>query len=586
MAYDFAMASSAIRSATHESGKSRIPPASTKPRGSAFGDVGNPESRQPQGRPAVRVGRRPLSRSPGSRLRPSALLLLLLLVASSHPTAVGARQPAAPLRLATTTSTDDTGLLAAILPDFERQCGCKVDVVAVGTGQALELGRRGDADVVLVHARESEDAFVAEGHAARRDDVMYNDFVIVGPKADPAKIAGAATAATAFKAIASAGVPFASRGDRSGTHIKEQSLWKAAGLNPTAAQKWYLSVGQGMGSTLTFSNERQAYTLSDRATWLSMRSKLSGLALLFGGDSIATNPDRNLRNDYGVMAVNPATHPSVNAGVARQFVAWLLSKPVQGRIGAFGREQFGQPLFYPDSDEYKATREVSVRSGSAARIFTLAELKSFAKVVIPDYEVVGVKRGSLGRHEWAGASLKDVLLAADPTLASAADSGKRIIVDSSDGWSVALKWAEVFGALPRNEALYNVKGCNECHGVDAEGTAPAGKAPAPRLTVRTFDAAVLTRMLHSGKGHAGISAYTPDRISEAEVREIVSWFNPSTPARRGLPYVVVGAKRQIVLAYERDGAELSARDGLIQLIVGPDQFASRYSHWVSAIRVQ
>lgn len=516
--------------------------------------------------------------------RLAALLLAIAWAGVSAPTALGWRAQDARLRLATTTSTDDTGLLRAILPDFERQFGCRVEVVAVGTGQALELGRRGDADVVLVHAREAENAFVAEGHATERYDVMYNDFVVVGPKGDPAKAGRAGTAAEAFKAIAAGRAAFASRGDRSGTHVKEQALWKASGLQPGSAEKWYLAVGQGMGSTLTFAHERQAYALSDRATWLFMRAKLPGLVLVFGGDSLATNPDRDLRNDYGVMAVNPARHAGVNGRLSAAFVTWLLSKPTQRRIGDFGRETFGQPLFYPDSDEYKATSEVAVRSGTASRTFTLADLKALPKAVVPDYEVVGVKRGSLGRHTWAGASLKDVLLAVDPSLASSAGNGRRIVVESSDGWTVTLKWAEIFGALSRGEALYNVKGCNECHGVDGEGTAPAGKIPAPPLAERALDTRTVATLLHSGKGHAGVSAYTPARISEAEVRDMLGWLN--TPARRGLPYVTTGARRLVLLAYERDGADLSPRNGLLQLIVGADEFASRYSHWVSAVRVE
>ncbi|MEW5983190.1 MAG: substrate-binding domain-containing protein [Acidobacteriota bacterium] len=519
-------------------------------------------------------------------LRFLVLALAILWAATSSAASPDGAAQDVRLRLATTTSTDDTGLLRVLLADFERQCGCQVDVVAVGTGQALQLGRRGDVDVVLVHARAAEDVFVAEGHATRRDDVMYNDFVIVGPKADSAKVAGSSSARRAFEAIAATGAPFASRGDRSGTHTKELALWKAAGVSPTGAQRWYLSVGQGMGNTLTFAHEREAYTLTDRATWLSMRARLPGLVLLFGGESLASNPDRSLRNGYGVLPVNPAVHPSVHAALADRFVTWLLSSPTQRRIGEFGRETFGQPLFYPDSDEYKARREVTVRSGLVSRTFTLADLKALPRIAIPDHEVVGVKRGPLGRHTWAGASLKDVLLAVDPTLARAAGAGKRVVVESSDGWTAVLKWAEVFGALPRGEALYNVKGCNECHGVDAEGTSPPGKAPAPRLAGRAFDTAALTRLLHSGAGHADISAYTPARITEADVRDIMAWLDPASPPRRGLPYVVAGIKQSVLLAYERDGADLSARDGLIQLVVGVDEFASRFSHWVSAIRVE
>jgi len=265
------------------------------------------------------------------------------------------------LRLATTTSTADTGLLAALLPDFERQCRCRVDVVAVGTGQALELGRRGDVDVLLVHARAQEDAFVADGHAARRDDVMYNDFVIAGPSADPAGLARVRTAADGFKAIERAGAAFASRGDKSGTHTKELALWKLAGTSPTPSMKWYLSVGQGMGETLAFAQERGAYVLSDRATWLATHAKLPGLRLLFGGSTLADNPDRDLRNDYGILAVSAAKHPAVHAALAGRFVTWLLSKATQDRIGVFGVDTFGQRLFYPHADERKASRDLAFR---------------------------------------------------------------------------------------------------------------------------------------------------------------------------------------------------------------------------------
>jgi tungstate transport system substrate-binding protein len=255
------------------------------------------------------------------------------------------------LRLATTTSTADTGLLGAILPAFEKQCGCRVDVVAVGTGQALELGRHGDADVVLVHSYKAELQFLAERHARERFDVMYNDFVLVGPAADPAKVAGRKTAAAAFGAIASAQAPFTSRGDKSGTHTAELGLWEQAAVKPAGA--WYRSIGQGMGETLVVANEQGAYTLSDRGTWLSMRDKVPNLGLLLGGRSIAENPDPGLRNRYGVMAVNPDTHPGVNVAAAQKFVQWLVSVETQRVIGDFGVKKFGQPLYYPDSDAWR-----------------------------------------------------------------------------------------------------------------------------------------------------------------------------------------------------------------------------------------
>jgi tungstate transport system substrate-binding protein len=253
------------------------------------------------------------------------------------------------LRLATTTSTYDSGLLDVILPQFETEFNVQVDVVAVGTGQALAIGARGDADVVLVHARAREDQFVADGHAPARYDVMYNDFVIVGPPDDMAGIRGVPTAAEAFEKIADAGTPFASRGDDSGTHTKERGIWAKAGLEPGSNDGWYNSLGQGMGNTLIFANEQRAYTLTDRGTFLSMKNQLPNLTILVGGDSIANNPDPMLYNPYGVMPINPAKHPGVNYDLAMKFVRWLTSKPTQERIAEFGVARFGQPLFYPNS---------------------------------------------------------------------------------------------------------------------------------------------------------------------------------------------------------------------------------------------
>lgn len=252
------------------------------------------------------------------------------------------------LRLATTTSTADSGLLSAILPGFEKDCACRVDVIAVGTGQALEIGRRGDADVVLVHARTEEDRFVVQRHARERFDVMYNDFVIVGPTQDPPKIGSITRATQAFALIAQARARFVSRGDKSGTDIAEKSLWASAKIAP-AGQPWYSSLGQGMGETLITANEQGAYTLADRGTWLSMRARLPHLRLLVGGTSPAHNLDPMLRNQYGVMAVNPDVHPGVNHALAQRFVDWLLSLRTQRAIGEFGREKFGQPLFYPNA---------------------------------------------------------------------------------------------------------------------------------------------------------------------------------------------------------------------------------------------
>jgi len=265
---------------------------------------------------------------------------------TSQPTAAAQTGAARVLRLATTTSTQDSGLLDAILPDFERQYNAKVQVVAVGTGQALKLGENGDADVVLVHARKQEDAFVAAGNGINRRDVMYNDFIIVGPADDPAGIKGMPKATDAFKAIAAKSATFDARGDQSGTSTKELSIWASAGLTPTAKLGWYKSLGQGMGETLIAANEQRAYTLSDRGTYLAMRDKLPNLQILVGGATLAENKDKTLLNPYGVIPVNPQKHPNVNAELAEQFAAWITSPDTQAKIGAFGKDKFSQPLFF------------------------------------------------------------------------------------------------------------------------------------------------------------------------------------------------------------------------------------------------
>ena len=266
---------------------------------------------------------------------------------AAPPEAPAAEEEAQVLRLATTTSTADSGLLDAILPGFEEEFNARVDVVAVGTGQAIEIGEAGDADVILVHARAREDAFIAEGHGTARHDVMYNDFVLVGPADDPAGVSGMTTAAEALAAIAAAEAPFASRGDDSGTHTKEMSLWEATGIAPEGA--WYNALGQGMGETLTFANESGAYTLTDRGTFLSMGGNLPNLVVVVGGENIAGNADPALLNPYGVIPVSP-DKGDINSELADQFVAWITSAAVQEQIGQYGVETFGQPLFYPDAE--------------------------------------------------------------------------------------------------------------------------------------------------------------------------------------------------------------------------------------------
>ncbi len=256
------------------------------------------------------------------------------------------------LILSTTTSTQDSGLLSFILPAFEKQYNCKVDVVAVGTGQAIAIGQKGDADVLLVHDRPAEDKFVTDKNARERFDVMYNDFIIVGPQKDPAKISGMKMAKDAFKAIMDTKSIFASRGDKSGTNSKELSVWATLNVTPTKELPWYNALGQGMGETLLFSNDKQAYTLTDRATWLAQQAKLSGLAVLVGGANINENADKNLYNPYGVMAVNPDKFPGVKYDMAMNFVKWITSVDEQKVINTFGVDKFGQQLFFGSSAEY------------------------------------------------------------------------------------------------------------------------------------------------------------------------------------------------------------------------------------------
>jgi len=289
-------------------------------------------------------------------------LIPLFALAACQPVTAPAAAPAAPpaaedaapqlapvtearILLATTTSTADSGLLDYLLPMFTAETGIAVDVVAVGTGQALTLGENGNADVLLVHARAKEDDFMANGHGARREDVMYNDFVILGPERDPAGIMGMSDAAAALTAIANSQAPFVSRGDDSGTHSNELAIWKKAGIEP--ADDWYISAGQGMGAVLTMAAEQQAYTLSDRATYLARTQE--GLPLV-----LAVEGDKSLFNPYGVITVNPEKNPNIHVNEANAFVDWIISAPVQEKIAGFGMEEFGQPLFVPDSAVWNA----------------------------------------------------------------------------------------------------------------------------------------------------------------------------------------------------------------------------------------
>jgi tungstate transport system substrate-binding protein len=244
------------------------------------------------------------------------------------------------LILATTTSTQDTGLLDVLVPLFEKKTGYFVKTIAVGSGQAMTMGQKGEADVLLVHSPDAEKKFMADGFGVDRKLVMHNDFIIVGPPADPAKIKEMKSAAEAYKKIAAAGVLYMSRGDNSGTHAKEKAILKAAGIS-AEGQKWYQQTGLGMGQTLSISAEKKAYTLADRGTYLSLKKNL-GLDILVEGDAI-------LLNIYHVIDVNPVKWPKVNAAGAKAFVDFMVSKEVQDIIKTFGVAKYGSPLFFPDA---------------------------------------------------------------------------------------------------------------------------------------------------------------------------------------------------------------------------------------------
>jgi len=250
---------------------------------------------------------------------------------------LGAMSPAAArdIKMATTTSTDNSGLLKLLLPKYEAQCNCKVQVISVGTGKAMELGKNGDVDVVLVHAREAEDKFVAEAHGVNRRDVMYNDFILVGPQSDPAGIKKHKSIIDAFKQLGEGKSRFISRGDNSGTDQMEKSYWKQAGVAPKGT--WFVSAGLGMGEVLTMAGEMQGYTLSDRATYGAYRAK-SGLDIVLAGDPKMFNP-------YGIIAVNPKKYPALNHGGAMDLINWITSPEGQQAIAEF--KVSGEQLFFP-----------------------------------------------------------------------------------------------------------------------------------------------------------------------------------------------------------------------------------------------
>ncbi|GMV01505.1 MAG: extracellular solute-binding protein [Burkholderiaceae bacterium] len=272
----------------------------------------------------------------GAHLRTLAGTVLL----AAGLAASGAAHAQTSITVASTTSTEQSGLFRHLLPAFEKKTGIQVKVVAVGTGQALDIGRRGDADVVFVHDPKAEEKFIGEGAGVKRFEVMYNDFVLAGPKSDPAKVAGGKDILEALRRIAAAGAPFASRADRSGTHAAELRYWQAAGVDLAPGKgKWYKETGSGMGPTLNTAAGLNAYVLTDRGTWLSFRNR-GDLAILVEGD-------KRLFNQYGVMLVNPAKHPQVKQEAGQKFIDWLLSADGQTTIADY--KVNGEQLFFPNA---------------------------------------------------------------------------------------------------------------------------------------------------------------------------------------------------------------------------------------------
>ena len=274
--------------------------------------------------------------------RKFASMIMFALLASLFvfPAAAAAQPAQKNVILATTTSTQDSGLLDVLIPIFEKKTGYFVKTIAVGSGQAMAMGAKGEADVLLVHSPAAEKKFMADGNGVERRLVMHNDFIILGPPADPAKIKGMKKAAEAFKKIAASGSVFMSRGDNSGTHAKEKDIWKAAGVK-SEGEKWYQQTGLGMGQTLAVAAEKKTYTLADRGTYLALKKNL-GLDILVEGDGI-------LLNIYHVIEVNPKKWPKVNFAGAKAFADFMVSKETQDIIKTFGVDKFGSPLFFPDA---------------------------------------------------------------------------------------------------------------------------------------------------------------------------------------------------------------------------------------------
>jgi tungstate transport system substrate-binding protein len=277
-----------------------------------------------------------MNRRIGKKILLSGMIVSLFLITG----AASVQAQPKTIILATTTSTQDSGLLDVLIPIFEKKTGYFVKTIAVGSGQAMAMGQKGEADVLLVHSPAAEKKFVAEGYGVNRRLIMHNDFIIVGPPTDSAKIKGIKLSSEAFKKIASAQALFLSRSDKSGTHVKEMDIWKAAGIKPEG-EKWYQQTGLGMGQTLNVTAEKKGYTLADRGTYLALKKNL-GLDIWVEGDAI-------LLNIYHVIEVNPAKWPKVNLAGAKTFADFMVSKETQETIKTFGVDKFGSPLFFPDA---------------------------------------------------------------------------------------------------------------------------------------------------------------------------------------------------------------------------------------------
>lgn len=270
----------------------------------------------------------------------ASFAVALSLLAAAFATPASAQDKS--IVVASTTSTQDSGLFGHILPLFKAKTGIEVKVIAQGTGQALDTARRGDADVVFVHAKSQEEKFIAEGHGVKRFDVMYNDFVMIGPKSDPAGVSGWKDIVAALKTIQGKALPFVSRGDKSGTHSAELALWKQAGIDiETAKGPWYREIGQGMGAALNTAGAMNAYVISDRGTWLSFKNP--------GDLVIAVEGDKRLFNQYGVILVNPEKHPTVKKDLGQNFIDWILSSEGQAAIAAY--QVNGKQLFFPNAEK-------------------------------------------------------------------------------------------------------------------------------------------------------------------------------------------------------------------------------------------